>query len=378
MAEGNVAEVQMQPEFKVTPPVQEATEPTKNLVESFDKLFYLMAKVTRPGISNRPLFARAKRAELYKDIKAVPKDNKDLRRKIIEEAHLRDAIVEKYLNQGEISIILPGLGEQKSRYIDVLPPEALKTEETESKAPIVLIPGISNDIECVGGIVQEVAMLGRRIVVIGYPESFQGKTTKEFAAAVEKDDGYGPHVNFYKNAINQLMGIDGKIELWGYSTGAPIVENILNDPRFQEKTDNAVLLCPASSVDQSAMSINLGVVHDLGFVRQLKLLPRLSWTSGSVFKREKDQKTLRKKIFKSLLKKLGTAYDYWKSAKVREGGSIVIVSGGNDHVTKSDKIKDQFLQNPQAKLVDLQNGYHATPGVDAGSVIPYILETQKK
>lgn len=375
------------PEVKIIPPSQETSEPTKNLVENFDRLFYLMGKVTRAGYLgrspdnpegiSRPLFSRAKRAELYKKIISTSKKNRRLRETIIEEAHLRDGITEQYLNQGEIVVTLPELGEQKARYINVTPPESLKTEETKSKAPIVMIPGISNDIECVGGIVQEASMLGRRIIVIGYPESFQGKTTNELAEAVREDEGYGPHVEFYKSAINQLMGENGQIELWGYSTGAPIVANILNDPEFQNKTENAVLICPASSVNQSVDSIKLGMLHDIGFIQSLKLFPRLSWTYDNTVKRSKDQKQLRKMIFGSLLKKVTTAYDYWKNAKVLEGGSIVIVSGRNDHVTKSDKVKYQFLQNPQAKLIDLRNGYHVTPGVDAENVIPSIFQAQR-
>lgn len=376
-----------QAETKIKTPVQETSEPTENLVENFGNLFYKLGQVTsakyihrsddNPEIK-RPLFARNTRARLYNQFKETPKGKTEERSKIIHEAHLRDEITRQYLNQGEITVALSLLGEQKARFISIVPPESTRTPETESKSPIFLIPGISNDIECVGGLVHEMAMRGRRVVVVAHPESFKGRVTKEFADAVEKDNGFGPHVEFFKQAIDKLMGENEKLELWGYSAGAPIIESILNDPKYQAKTENAVLLCPASSVDQSKMSMNIGIINEFRMlINRFKVFPSLSYTKGGNDPKDAEQIPLRKKVFGLMMNRVMTHVDYLKNARVREGGNIVIVSGRKDRITKSSDVNKEFLQNPQVRILDLQNGYHASPGVEAEKILPLIFNLQK-
>lgn len=381
-------ETKMHPQSKVEikAPIQETGEPTENLTEDFDKLFYRLGQVTKakfldrsvgePSIK-RPLFARTTRAELYKQLKNIPKEESEERKKIIKEAHLRDDITRQYLNQGEIVITFPFLGIQKARFINVIPPEAIKTSETESKPPIFLIPGISNDIECVGGLVQEMAMQGRRVIVVAHPESFKGRVTKEFADAVEKDSEYGPHVEFYKQAINNLIKENEKLELWGYSTGVPIAEKILNDPKFQDKTENAVLLCPASSVNQSRISMNIGITNELKMlVSKCRVVPKLSCTKASRNSKDEDQILLKKRVLKLIMNRIRNHVNYLEGARVQEGGSIVIVSGKKDRITKSSKATEEFLQNPKVRVLNLRNGYHASPGVEAEKILPLIFYLQ--
>ncbi len=377
----------LKPTVEVKPPVQEVEEPVENLAEKFDRIFYAREMVTgKSSIKSkenpderieRPEFLRARRADLYKELRSLPKEDKDGRRRIIKEAHLRDEITRQYLMQSELSVTIPGLGEQRARCINITPPEPLQTEETTSKPPVFLIPGISNDVDCVGNLVHELAMEGRQVIVVGYPESFKGQTTEAFADAVAQDEGYRPHADFFKAALDHFYKKNEDIELWGLSTGAPIAETILEDPIFQQRVENAVLLCPASCVDQSVTSLKLGLLHDIGFMREPGTAASLSWTTESKTPREKDQKELRKKVFKSLLKKITKKLDYWKGARVKEGGSIVVLSGQQDKVTKSSEAVDLFLENPQIRVIDLPDGYHATPGVEPEKVLPKIFETQK-
>lgn len=366
---------------------QETTETVKNIVESFDKLFYSREAVTARGrfplperqgrIVERPLFSRAKRAELYKKYKEIPKENKEERKRILEEAHVRDELTAQFLNQGEISIALPGLGEQTARYTRINPPDPLQTEETDTKPPILIIPGISNDIECLAGLVQEIGMEGRKVVIVGFPESYKGEVTQEFSDAVKRDPEFGPHVEFFKNAIKGLMGEEGNLELWGFSTGGTILEKILQDPKFQERTEQAVLICRASSVDQSVTRLKAGVIHDLGFISSPGALPSLSWTMESKTPREKEQKRLRKEVLSSLLKRVSKRFDFWQDAKVQQGGKIIFVTGRKDQITKSYERNNDFVKNTQARVIDLPNGYHATPVTQPELVVPQIFDMQK-
>lgn len=268
------------------------------------------------------------------------------------------------------------MGIQTARYVKLVPPEPLQNDLTK-RPIIVLIPGISNDLDCVGTLMQEAVFMGRRITSIAYPESFMGTVTEQFAKVVEGSLDYTPHVDFFKAAISKLLKEGELIELWGYSTGAPIVEQILNDSQFQERTTNAVLLCPASSVDQSAGSLNMGLLNEIGLLKKhFPFLSRFTLTAGSKEPGDKQQEGLRKRVMNGLLKKVVRKYDFWKQAKVRKGGNIILVSGQHDQVTKSHQAIGEFSQNPQIQVLPLRDGYHATPGINPQGVLPQIFRMQ--
>ncbi len=367
---------------EISPPIQEKNEPAKSHIEKLGRLFLCRKIVTVPSKTKdgieRPLSVRASRAELYKKYRSTEKENTIKRKQIIEQAHIRDEILKQYLNQGEVIVSIPHLGEQKARYTTINPSETLKNKEKEDQNHVFLIPGLSNDIDCVGALAQEAAFLGKRITVIAFPESFKGKATQEFANAVEKDKGYGPHVEFFKNAIKQLSKEKDSLELWGLSTGAPIVCSILNDPQFVQKTENAVLFAPASSVSQLAISLNTGIINDFLGLKKFRTFPYWNYTYESKKPREKEQIKLRKEIYKSLLKRTRTRLDYWKTAKVKEKGSIVVVSGRKDKITKSSNINNEVLRNPQVKLLDLQNMYHITPNLEPNEILSLVFKFQKE
>ncbi len=361
-------------------PTQEKAEPVENRIEKLNRLFLCGKIVTRPSKSKdgleRPLSLRAWRAGLYKEFKSTIKENITERKKILEEAHLRDEILKQYLNQGEVAINLPGLGEQKARYVTINPPEILK-EKDEGKH-IFFIPGISNDIDCVGSVVQTAALLGRKITVIAFPESHKGTVTSEFAEAVKEDKAYSPHTEFFKKTIEKLSEGEESFELWGFSTGGPIVYEILNDLEFQQKTENAVLFAPASSVKQSLLNFGFGVVADWRAFGEFSKLPYWNFTSGSKVPETEEQVKIKKEITGDLLKKVRARLDSWKTAKVKEGGAIIIASGRRDKITKSYRLNYEFLKNPQIRVLDLQNIFHVTPLMKPAETLSLVFSFQKE
>jgi len=377
-------------EVSIHPPHQEVRVPEFNEIGRVNKLLYLFGKVTartrtslsgerREKKSERPLSLRTTRAKLYHEVMLTP--DKNSRREIFAEAHVRDGIATQYLNQGEVTVTLPGLGEQTARYTRIEAPESRKTPETSTKPPIFLIPGISNDIDCVGALAQELPYSGRSVVVVGFPDSFMGSVTKEFAQAVEASPDYTPHTEFFKHALDALIREDTPVELWGFSTGSPIVEQILNDPKFQEKVTNAVLISPASVVDQTSKQLTLGTIKEIGkLLKRLSALGKYTYTSGredTVPPEPEGQRAIKKEVFGSLLTRVRTNLPLWEQARVKEGGNIIVVSGKKDEMTKSYLAEDAFTQNPQIHVLHLSEGSHATPLTEPEEVLRKIFDLQR-
>ncbi len=370
------------------PIIKQESEPLKNLTELFDKVYYLQSKVThkskfartpenRAG-RDRPLFNRYDRANLFKKLKLTPKENREEREKIIKEAHLLDEVNEKYFDQIEMSVDMPEYGEQKVRMADLLPPESLQTSENKTKPPIFFIPGLGNDIECVSALITQTALSGRRLVIASFPESFMGHATPGFADAVEKDSGFNPHVKLYKSIIEKTFGDNQELELWGYSTGATIIAEILNDKKYQDRTKNATLIMPVAVVEQSVSSIIAGTLKELKVFGKVSTA-QLNFPTNTKEPREKEQAKLRKQIIGSLIKKVCKPICDWKSAKVKNGGNIIVITGGKDDMTKSSRIHDRFeKENAQMVSVDLPGIYHLTPPLEPQKIISKIFEIEEK
>lgn len=376
-------------ETTITPPVQEQAVPEGNVVANLNRLLYIFRLITRKSLtrgsevrSERPLSLRATRAQLFKQFKSTPKTSKEARESILAEAHARDEIVRQYLTQGEVKVNLPNLGEQSARYTIINPPKSMQTSE-DSKPPIFLIPGISNDIDCVGSLAQEIPFMGRKVILVGMPESLLGKVTPEFAQAVSDSSSYRPHADFFKGAIDVLVGKESLVELWGHSTGSAIIAEILNDPKSQERVTDAVLLNPASSANISASVLRLGILNEL---RNLvsRNLPKYTLSSQGNLPETGEYKKLKGNIFNTMLKKVCTVNESWKDARVREGGKIIVYSGRKDQMTRSyeifrgdqDSLDSVKKENPQIEIIDDPNGYHSTPLIEPQKVIRAVFTKQ--
>lgn len=373
---------------------QEKAMPEKDLAGAFDKLFYAATFITRKSMAEhragieRTRQLRRVRAKLYKEVTKMRKikgskyyeeapepsvlrtpDVVEKSRKLIDEANLRDEIEKQFLNQGQVEVTLPTLGTQSSRFTVVELPESQKPPEALGLPPIVFVPGISNDTAYGISLVEELALNGRKVITLGYPESTLGNLTPEFAQASSESKTYAPHTAYFKGAINKLVG-DGEFELWGHSTGSAIDGSLLADPEISRRVTNAVLLSPASSVDQSELSLNVGIVRDFAAIK--RYLPDFS--KFSFIPQGGKKGSLKRTVYDSMLEHVRTKFDYTTS-HVKEGGKIVVISGPNDKVVKSSEAKEDFEKNPQVVFREMPNGYHSTPTLKPEATINLVRQT---
>ena len=326
--------------------------------------------------SNRPDALRRTRRELAEKIKDTPKKE---RRAIIEAAHARDEIAEEFMtNQQEVRVGMGDLGEQMARFVVLTPPEGRRTQDSDSKPPIFLISGISNDLESMGMLPQEIAFEGRKVVTIGYPESWHGNVTDAFGKAAEDSTSYEPYVSFFKEAIKAIrempdvkekLGDSSQIELWGWSAGALMTAEILEDPSFQEMVSNAVIIAPASCVDQKNIKmfdqeipVPKAILTDtIRTFRDFENIAKLNVTERGKIKYTKDKRRRMTRAYNALRNKVLRRTEWWKNdIRVADGGNIIVVSYDKDELTKSYKVVDEIRQNPNLKVLEL-SGSHHTP-----------------
>ncbi len=336
--------------------------PEKTIPE-LPTLYYLVSAITRPshirkqiGESTfeqtgvrRPLNVLTERAELLRTLKATPTTKREERQKIIHDAHLRDEIALQSLNQGDISVPFDG-GIIKSTYMHIEPPEEkVREKNTRGLPPIVLIPGISNDPECIGSLARELAFNGRRVHVLGYPASSVGHVTENFVEHVESDENFETHAKFFRAALDELLKTEPKIELLGQSTGCPIVTNLLSDAILTDHVTNAYLVTPASAVTQTEKELMNGITTELIYLKQY--LPKLPNYWYGIETSVGEQKIWKKRIQDALKRQDCMQSPSWKTARVIEGGQIIVISGQKDRITKSSDFYNKKMSLPYNKKI---------------------------
>lgn len=370
-------------------------------------LFHRLRRATRPskdGHIVRSLATRAVRARIYKETKSIQqsyqkefeyahrisgrpiteKDRKKLHHQIreaqkplIAEAQERDKLARDFLNQSEITVNLmlgsEPLGEQTARYVTLEPP---KRDGQAEQPPVFLIPGISNDLDSVAGLVQEAAYSGRKVIAVAYPDAWLGKVTPQFAKAVAEDPNFGPHAALNKAMIDKLVP-QGEFELWSFSTGGPIEAEILNDPKYQTRVSKAVLVAPASVINQPIKtSLFPGLGHDIAGMRNT--IQRYTYIlGGKDQKLSKEENTARAATSAALIDRVARSMpDLYEGARVKEGGQILVISEERDDVTKTEKGKSIFNGNPQMEVVTLKGAYHNTAVTEPERIISTLHQLQ--
>jgi hypothetical protein len=342
----------------------------------------------------RTLALRRIRRELVNKVAETSKQDKDTRKSIIAEGHARDQIAEDFMNaQREVRVGIGELGEQMARFVVLTPPESRRTEQLDSKPPIFIVPGISNDLESMGMLPQEIAFEGRKVVLIGFPESWHGEVTVVFGKATEESQSYEPHTAFFKKAIEAVrqeqevknrIGEPSDIELWGYSTGAAIVAEILTDSVFREKVSNAAIICPPSCVDQENLKIfgqeiplPKAMVQELvQTFKNYRNASKRNVTNRREIEFTKDHRERMLKTYNALRKKVLRRNDWLeKDLQVKKGGTITLVSYDKDQLTKSYSVVDEIKQNPNLKVIELSGG-HGTPLSNSETLINAVSSQQ--
>ncbi|MGA2911566.1 MAG: hypothetical protein ABSE17_02930 [Candidatus Levyibacteriota bacterium] len=328
--------------------------------------------------SPRPDALRRTRRELVEQIKQTPKSE---RGRIIEAGHARDELAEQFMtNQQEVRVDMGELGEQMARYIVLTPPEGRKTAETDSKPPIFLIPGISNDLESMGMLPQEIAFEGRKVVTIAYPESWHGNVTDAFGKAAEESPTFEPHASFFKQAIENIrqnldvqaqLGDHQQIELWGFSAGALIVSEMLTDRNFSQEVSNAAIIAPASNFDQTMNAAKLNISKDqfITYGIDFKNTAKMNPNFRTEIEYTTDFRKRMQRTFDALSKKVTRRYSWWEQdMTVAEGGKIAVVSYWTDQQAQTKRVEVEIRRKPNLEPVML-SGTHETPKIESETLI---------
>lgn len=347
--------------------------PENNLIEQhLSNFYYFTGLVTsmsslRNCSAERSLHTRRVRQELLSKYNKMGKNSREERRTIFHEAHKRDNIASQFLQQKEIAVNMGDLGTQKSRIVEMTP--QLNTSE-ESIKTAILIGGISNDLDPIGGLAQEIAYSGRRVVVIGYPESTMGNVSKEFAAEVEKRNDFSLHAKYFIEASKHITKINkiDSFELWSHSTGGPIAAIMLNNKKFRKSVENGIFLSPASVIEQSKENFYIGMMSEM--IRVLKIIPELSKYSLVQPRRGQDSKE-KKQVSSILLDAIQNKYDNWKDIKVNTGGKVIFWSGEKDAITHTANATKLGCGDNQYIIRD-PDGTHVTALINPRKIISQI------
>ena len=319
----------------------------------------------------RPLAERMDRAEFYKEF--LKTDNKEKRKEILSKAKELDNVFNQFSqNQQEIKINIDGLGEQMARYI------ILEPSKPSDQPPIILLPGISNDLEGIGEMPIKLVASGRRVIEIAYPESWHGKVTKEFGDAVKVSDKFEPHTMFFKKAINQIIGEVGQIDLWGVSTGALIASNLLADNEFKQRVDKAALLVPPGEINHKNFNISMSKEF-LSTSRKFWLTTKVSVSNPEKINTSEKHRELMLHTHYALKEKILKKYLWWnRNLETGTGNKTVVIIGNKDHITEAKKGKREIESNKTLNLYSIKLGNHSTPAVEAEMVINLVNNLQNK
>jgi hypothetical protein len=124
----------------------------------------------------------------------------------------------------------------------------------------------------------------------------------------------------------------------------------------------------------------IGVLKDM--VRMRRYLPALgkfAWISGRnphEVQETKAAKKVKSELNSALAKRTRTRSDAWKGAKVKDGGSIIVVSGDKDGITKSYKADEMLLENEQVRILHWPEASHLTVLSQPEVILPDIFALQ--
>lgn len=360
----------------------------------FQKTGLIVGESALPRSENekRTLAERMDRAETYKEVKKIKKEEdknfvskleKDIQGRkesfdkasvFFDKAHELDKIFVQFTqNQKEVRVNIDGLGEQMARYV------ILEPSETSDKPPIILIPGISNDLEGNGELPIKLAASGRKVIMIAYPESWHGEVTEKFGDAVEKSNNYGPHTEFFKSAIKQITDENSKIDLCGESTGSLIVSNLLADNEMKQRVDEATMIVPPGEITHKHFDTVSMLKETLDTFKKLPLISKLTVVNPKKIETTDEHRRLMLHTYESLKKKVISKYIWWERPLLTGTGKKTnVIIGGNDHVTEAKKGRKEIEANPTLNLHLIKSGNHSTPLVESDMVIELVKSMQGK
>lgn len=313
--------------------------------------------------------------ETTERISAIDKKAKE----ISQEKQDLDRIARQHFEPKEVVIETSEFGELPVRYSVFEPPERTQTEASKQLPPVIVLPPLVAGMYANTAFNQALALRegkqGRRVIVIAHPESFLATTTDKFKDAVIEAKDASVHAAFFKAAIDKIVGSETAVSLWGYSYGAAVAAEMSQDEVWQKKLADMTLIFPAAVVDRPfsllsknpLRSLQAGLLHD--FWRDIRTPSgrrQVFALNGLVKPTPKDKDNPNRvrvgelhSHMVDLMKDDIGAVDPQKM-RVRQGGDITVVLGGQDEVTKSHELFDGLVNsnNPQISVIELEDAPH--------------------
>ena len=321
----------------------------------------------------RPVALRERRAKFCEEVFSLRNDfrngllneteYKQEANSLISKLEDNDEIYLRFLEGVEpISVDMGELGVQKANYVD------LNFKDTDlTKPPIVYIPGISNDVNGTGEFALELALSSkRRIIMFTYPESPQGKVTKQFGKAVFKSSHFEAHVGFFKGAIEKVLGKDNNFDICGVSSGSIMASEISKDKYFAKRIEKINLIVPPGITGLNPFDIKKRIEMNNEALKKMDedgSVGRLMVTNVKFLDRTKEDIKSAEWAFRFLALKMAQKYEWWKGMSEAR-----VIVAKDDGVTYGIKNVSKLKDNPNLSL-EIIDGGHEVPAVNPEKVI---------
>lgn len=387
---GNGAEYEISPIVpeEIVQPEPDAIDPAEGrpVVDGLLRYLGLALRPSKTGEKKRPLWLRQLRRGILRDVQGARKSGeRDRAWDYVTSAERFDKAYEQMMKQKEISLIDLEIGKVTGRYTTVDIDERL----AEGERPIVYIGGYASDIKPSQGAILAMGAMGKPVIALTYPEGTQGLVDEKYVEKVKRGEPYEAQAKYFKKAIEAILediNYEGKIDLWGQSTGAGVVAKMLTDGEFFSGVERGAIINPVSQIDQSVRDVQIGAINDI-----VAVLPKVGKLLRNTLVGERDDypKNLvdewpaddHMKKLKSVVHKVESEWvskrdDSLDNAKVTDDGVMLVVSCGNDKMTKTSKRHDDFVrragEDESFKYLEITNGIHSSLFLDPVATIQLI------
>jgi|CXWL01.1.fsa_nt_gi hypothetical protein len=284
----------------------------------------------KPGMSQKTtLGSRDERKQALINYKRLsPEKRSTTRASTLEKLSLLREFDRQFLTETKIDVDLDELGVQHSNLTRV----RLDISNDQGRN-ILVIPAFGGDKYGLLSLIRELALKGHTVSCVDYPESWNADPTEQFTKAVEnaagdetKNEMFGPHVRFFKKAIEMT----DPEEVWGYSTSAGFLPKLLQGT----KVELGIAIAPTSLLDQKKAALLAGFGTEVAAGGNF--LPDQGVVLGPKVKRDAGFLEKRKRIIAGLLTEVCRRLPQWVQIPPETPG-ILLVSGTKDKATKSDQ-----------------------------------------
>lgn len=330
----------------------------------------------------RPVSSRFARAEFYNKMVGLRQELREEQdQSKIAELKTKQEMMAKKLkerdkldldllnNRKKIMVNMGKLGTQECEYVD------LSTEDCDlTKPPIILVLGIGNGFNETGEFPTKVALSGRRVFMVTWPEAVHGKVTREYAKSLKKSKNYETTVALFELAIKQVLeenNVTGSVDFIGISLGSIIVSQLANKGIFDGKTGKVNLIAPPGVTEFKFRKSEIKKRVKMQFRSVLDnkdLLPRMVVANHEIVERSFRDRMSSVIAKKNLALNLIHKNEWWKNENLTEVNVIIFE---NDGATLNYEGIDEISR--EGVTVTTFPGGHETFGIKADDIIPRLV-----